>query len=668
MTQDQVKNEIENLRRQLDEHNYRYYVLSQPVISDFDYDQMMDRLIQLETQNPEFFDVNSPSQRVGNDLTGDFVQVEHRFPMLSLANTYTFEEVADFINRVYKSINHEIDFVCELKYDGVSISLTYENGQLIRAVTRGDGTKGDDVTANVKTIRSIPLKLRGTDYPARFEIRGEIILPRPEFERLNRIKEENGEPLFANPRNAASGSLKLQKTSQVAKRGLDCLLYYIASEDITVNTHFDIMNKARHWGFKVPEYMKLCYNLDDITSYLNQWEKTRVNLPYDIDGVVIKVNPLQIQEELGFTAKTPRWAIAYKFKAEQALTRLLSIDYQVGRTGSITPVANLEPVQLAGTTVKRSSLHNADFIASLDLRAGDMVYVEKGGEIIPKITSVDLNARQQGNIPTRFIDRCPQCGTPLVRNEGEANHYCPNEWGCPPQIKGKIIHFVSRKAMDIETLGEETIDLLFEKGLVKNIADLYLLKKEDLLPLERFGEKSAENIISGIEASKKTPFHRVLFALGIRYVGETVAKKLARKLNSIDQIASATFEQLTGIDEIGEKIAESIIRYFSIQNNKLLIDRLKSAGVQLHEEQTEKKTDGILEGMTLVVTGTLKNFTRDAIKQFIESNGGIATNSVSKKTRFVIAGENPGTNKTEKAIELNIPVISEEEFLKMLEK
>lgn len=667
MNQENVYQRIKYLRETIDGHNHRYYVLSQPGISDYEYDQLMAELLRLEQENPEFADPNSPSQRVGSDISIEFNQVEHKFPMLSLGNTYSTGELADFDSRVRKALGHAVDYVCELKYDGVSISLTYEKGELLRAVTRGDGIKGDDVTANVKTIRSIPLKLTGNDYPSHFEIRGEILLPAESFLKLNQEREEAGETPFANPRNAASGSLKMQNPSMVAKRPLDCFLYYIPGENVPFASHYQNLVKAREWGFKVPDYLKICHNLDEIYQFVEYWDKNRHHLPFDIDGIVIKVDSIPLQNELGYTAKNPRWAISYKFKAEQAVTQLLSVDFQVGRTGNITPVANLKPVLLAGTVVKRASLHNADIIASLDIRVGDMVMVEKGGEIIPKITAVDFQMRQTDSKPFEYISHCPECNTLLVRKEGESNHYCPNETNCPPQIKGKIIHFVSRKAMNIESLGEETIELLFEKGLIKNIADLYQLQKKDLIHLDRFGEKSAENIITGIDASKNTPFAKVLFGLGIRYVGETVAKKIARKLPSIDRLMEANMEELLAIDEIGEKIAESILMFFSNQANKEIIFRLKQYGISMHEtEQIENKSDK-LKGLSIVATGKLENFSRDEIKQCIEDNGGIAATSVSKKTSFVLAGSDAGLNKTEKARELGIRIVNESEFLKMLE-
>lgn len=667
MNQENVYQRIKYLRETIDGHNHRYYVLSQPGISDYEYDQLMAELLRLEQENPEFADPNSPSQRVGSDINLEFSQVEHKFPMLSLGNTYSAGELADFDSRVKKALGHAVDYVCELKYDGVSISLTYENGELVRAVTRGDGIKGDDVTANVKTIRSIPLKLKGNDYPTHFEIRGEILLPAESFLKLNQEREESGEAPFANPRNAASGSLKIQNPSLVAKRPLDCFLYYIPGENVPLPSHYQNLVKAREWGFKVPDYLKICKNLDEIYQFIEHWDKHRHQLPFDIDGIVIKVDSIPLQNELGYTAKNPRWAISYKFKAEQAVTQLLSVDFQVGRTGNITPVANLKPVLLAGTVVKRASLHNADIIAALDIRIGDMVMVEKGGEIIPKITGVDLQLRQADAKPFEYISRCPECKTLLVRKEGESNHYCPNETACPPQIKGKIIHFVSRKAMNIESLGEETIELLFEKGFIKNIADLYQLQKKDLIPLERFGEKSADNIIAGIEASKNTPFAKVLFGLGIRYVGETVAKKIARKLPSIDRLMEANMEELLAIDEIGEKIADSILLYFSNPSNKEIICRLKQHGISMHETGQNENQSEKLKGLSIVATGRLENFSRDEIKQCIENHGGIAASSVSKKTSFVLAGSDAGLNKTEKARELGIRIVDETEFLKMLE-
>jgi DNA ligase (NAD+) len=658
---------IQHLRRKLNDHNYRYYVLSQPSISDSEYDGLMQELIALEKDHPEFHDPDSPSQRVGSDIDNSFEQVVHPYPMLSLSNAYTREEITDFADRVQKLLpGQRIEYVCELKYDGVSISLTYGKGKLERAVTRGDGDKGDDVTANVRTIKSIPLLLKGNDYPERFIIRGEIFLPHAGFERMNRERQSSGEPLFANPRNAAAGTLKLQNSSQVARRPLDCSLYFLLGENLPCDTHYDNLMKAREWGFKISSHIQKCAGLQEIFTCIDHWNTERDNLPFDIDGIVIKVNSYQQQRIAGFTAKSPRWAIAYKFKAEQALTRLLSIDYQVGRTGAITPVANLEPVFLAGTTVKRASLHNADQIDLLDLRIDDMVYIEKGGEIIPKVVGVEKKYRTSDSMPVRYITHCPECGSELVRREGEAKHFCPNETGCPPQRKGKLEHFVSRKAMNIG-LAEATIEQLFNHGLLKDSADFYALTKEQLVKLERFADKSAENLVNSIEASKNVPYERVLYALGIRYAGETVAKKIAQSFLSIDTLAAASAEDLTSVEEIGETIAESIRQFFADEKNRQLIERLKSAGIRFQTENTAgKRISDALSGKNFVISGTFLAHTRDEIKDLIVLHGGKNLSAVTSSTHYIVAGKDMGPGKREKAAKLGIPIITEEEFMKMI--
>ena len=662
-----IKEKIELLRRKIEKHNYNYYVLSQSEISDYEYDMLMNELMELEKNNPVYCDPSSPTQRVGSDISEEFKQVEHKYPMLSLGNTYSEEEIKDFDQRVKKIIGDNFNYVCELKFDGTAIGLTYKNGELSQGVTRGDGTKGDDVISNVKTIKSIPLKLFGEDYPEEFEIRGEIYLSHEGFKKLNNERSEAGDPTFANPRNAASGTLKMLNSAAVAKRPLDCFLYYMLSGNLPSDSHYENLNKAKKWGFKVSESMKLCKSIEDVLGYINYWDKERKNLPYDIDGIVIKVDSMRQQRQLGFTAKSPRWAISYKFKAERVTTRLLSIDYQVGRTGAITPVANLDPVFLAGTTVKRASLHNADQIVLLDLHENDIVYVEKGGEIIPKIIGVDKEERNITNKPIQFIEHCPECNTGLIRPEGEANHYCPNEEGCPPQIKGKLEHFVSRKAMDIGT-AEATIDLLYSKGLVQNIADLYELKYDDVLQLERFAEKSAENLINSIEESKNVPFERVLYALGIRYVGETVAKKLALSLGNIDALMNSSFEQLNEIDEIGDRIADSIIGYFNNMKNIDIINRLKKSGLQMViDASVQELKSNKLEGKTFVISGVFEEHSRDELKALIELNGGKNTGSVSKKTNYLLAGENIGPGKLEKARKFGVIIISENDFLRMIE-
>lgn len=661
-----IEEEIVHLRDELNKHNYNYYVLNSPTISDFEFDSKMHELQRLETAHPEFFDPNSPTQRVGSDLNDAFVQVEHRYPMLSLANTYSETDVAEWYERVRKSLNEPFEVVCELKYDGTSISLIYNDGALVQAVTRGDGVRGDDVTANVRTIRSIPLRLHGTDYPKEFEIRGEILMPWAVFERLNAEREAQEEPLFANPRNAASGTLKLQNSAEVARRRLDAYLYYLLGENLPAQTHYENLQKAASWGFKVSDAMKKCGSLQEILDYIDYWDGERKNLPVATDGMVLKVNSLQQQKNLGYTAKSPRWAIAYKFQAERACTRLNSVSYQVGRTGVITPVANLDPVQLSGTTVKRASLHNADIIAGLDLHIGDMVYVEKGGEIIPKITGVDTDARVVIGDKIGFIKKCPECGTPLVRDENEAAHYCPNEDGCPPQIKGKIEHFVSRKAMNIDGLGEETIALLYDNGLLHNVADIYELKAPDLARLERLGTKSAHNIKDSIEASKQVPFPRVLFALGIRYVGETVAKKLAAAFRSIDNLAAASPNELTAVPDIGESIAQSVLTYFAKPEHKQLIERLRTHGLQFETAESNTPVSDKLNGLSIVISGVFAHHSRDEYKAIIEQHGGKNAGSVSGATSFILAGENMGPAKLEKARKLGVKIVGEEEFLHLI--
>ena len=662
-----VKEKIDQLRADLHRHNYNYYVLNAPEISDKEFDDRMRELQELEKEHPEYQDDNSPTMRVGSDLNKNFTQVAHKYPMLSLGNTYSESEVTDFYDRVKKALNEDFEICCELKYDGTSISLTYENGKLVRAVTRGDGEKGDDGTDNVKTIRTIPLVLHGS-YPESFEIRGEILMPWEVFEELNREKEAREEPLFANPRNAASGTLKLQNSAIVASRKLDAYLYYLLGEELPCDGHYENLQAAAGWGFKTSEHMKKAHSLEEVFEYIRYWDTERKNLPVATDGIVLKVNSMRQQKNLGFTAKSPRWAIAYKFQAERALTRLNKVTYQVGRTGAVTPVANLDPVQLSGTIVKRASLHNADIIEGLDLHIGDMVYVEKGGEIIPKITGVDKDARSMliGE-KVKFITHCPECGSKLIRYEGEAAHYCPNETSCPPQIKGKIEHFISRKAMNIDGLGPETVDMFYRLGLIKNTADLYQLTADDIKNLDRMGEKSAENIIKGIEASKEVPFERVLFALGIRFVGETVAKKIAKSFNDIDELENANLEKLINIDEIGEKIAQSILTYFTNPLNRELIERLKSTGLQLYrrEEDLSGYTDK-LAGQSIVISGVFTHHSRDEYKELIEKNGGKNVGSISAKTSFILAGENMGPAKLEKAHKLGIKLMSEDEFLTLI--
>ena len=658
---------IYQLREELHAHNYNYYVLNAPVISDIEFDRMMRELQDLETKHPETYDENSPTMRVGSDINKDFVQVEHKYPMLSLGNTYSEEEVTDFYERVRKSLNEDFEICCEMKFDGTSISLTYENGKLVRAVTRGDGVKGDDVTNNVKTIRTIPLILKGDNYPKEFEIRGEILMPWEVFEKLNKEREAREEPLFANPRNAASGTLKQQNSSVVASRKLDAYLYYLLGDNLPCDGHYENLQEARKWGFKISDTMRKVKTLQEVFDFINYWDTERKNLPVATDGIVLKVNSIRQQKNLGYTAKSPRWAIAYKFQAERALTKLQKVTYQVGRTGAITPVANLEPVQLSGTIVKRASLHNADIIESLDLHEGDMVYVEKGGEIIPKITGVDIASRTPGSEPVKFITHCPECGEPLTRFDDEAAHYCTNEDSCPPQIKGKIEHFISRKAMNIEGLGPETVDLFYQEGMIGNAADLYNLREQDIARLERFGEKSAQNIMAGLEASRQVGFERVLFALGIRFVGETVAKKLARSIKNIDALMTATKEELMAIDEIGEKIAESIMHFFSSGKNRELVARLKAAGLKMEMDAQETAVlSNILEGQSIVISGVFAVHSRDEYKDIIEKHGGKNVGSISKKTSFILAGENMGPSKLEKAQKLGIKIMNENEFLSLI--
>lgn len=660
-----VLDTIKNLREELNQHNYNYYVLDNPTISDFEFDQKLKQLQDLEAQHPDFFDENSPTQRVGGMVTKNFETIKHEYRMYSLDNSYSIEDLQDWEIRIQKVLGDvPLEYTCELKYDGASISISYENGRLVRAVTRGDGFQGDDVTNNIKTIKAVPIHLKG-DFPDKFDIRGEIILPFAGFEKMNQELIEIGETPYSNPRNTASGSLKLQDSAEVAKRPLDCLLYFVIGNNLPFKTQFEGLQKARDWGFKVPSQSELAKNLNEVFEYINYWDKHRHDLPYETDGVVIKVNNLQHQEELGYTAKSPRWAMAYKFKAEQVTTILNSISYQVGRTGAITPVANLEPVQLAGTIVKRASLHNADQIEKLDIRIGDEVFVEKGGEIIPKIIAVANRGNQAE--PTQYITHCPECLTELVRIEGEANHFCPNFYGCPPQIIGRVQHFITRKAMDIDGLGGETVALLFNAGLVTNYADLYELKKEQIIPLERMAEKSAENLINGIEKSKTIPFERVLYALGIRYVGETVAKKIAKHYKSIDALANASIMDLILVDEIGDKIAQSVVQFFENQENIRIIDRLKNYGVQLESGEEDILISEKLKGKTFVVSGVFEIYSRDELKKAIEDNGGKVGSSISSKTDFVIAGDNMGPSKLEKANQLKIAIISETDFKNMID-
>ena len=672
---------IIELRKEIEKHNHLYYVLSQPVISDYQYDMMLLELEKLEKKYPQYADPNSPTQRAGSDINVEFTQIAHKYPMLSLSNTYSETELTDFDERVRKDISDDYSYVCELKYDGASISLTYRNGELLHAVTRGDGVKGDDVTANVRTIRSIPLKLQGDDYPQEFEIRGEIMMTHAVFNKLNEERLQNGEAPFANPRNAASGTLKMQNSEQVAKRSLDCFLYYMLGDSLPAQSHYENLQKARQWGFKIPPHATICNTMQNVVKFIDEWATQRNSLPFDIDGIVVKVDNLAQQRQLGMRSKSPRWAVAYKFPAERAETFLNSISYQVGRTGAVTPVANLEPVRLAGTTVKRASLHNADQIQLHDIRIGDAVYVEKGGDIIPKIIGVNMEKRKDDASPTVFVTNCPECDAKLIRNEGEAVWYCPNDNDCPPQIKGRIEHFISRRAMNIDSLGEGKIEMLYDKGLIHDVADLYTLKYEQLFGLEKavtddegnvkkigFREKTAEKILTGIEASKQAPFERTLYAIGIRFVGETIAKKLARAFKNIDKLSNAAYDDLVAVDEIGDRIAASVVDYFSRTANRNIIERLKQAGVKFESEDSGQQTKSdALKGKTVVVSGVF-SISRDEIKKLVEEHGGKNSSSVSSKTNFVLAGEKMGPEKLKKAETLGVSTISEEDFYKMIGK
>lgn len=668
MNTTEVKSRIEELSKLINYHNHLYYVESRTEISDEEFDGLLRELYELENQFPEWADTNSPTKRVGGDITKKFPTVVHEYPMLSLSNTYSTEEIINWENRVKKGVGGVLNYVCELKYDGVAIGIRYENGEFVRAVTRGDGTQGEDISANVKTIRAIPLKLRG-DYPAVFEIRGEIFFPLANFQRLNKEREETGETLFANPRNSASGTLKLQDSSVVASRGLDCFLYGVYGDELDTTGHFETVNKAAKWGFKTPKealnYIRKVSSIEGIVDFIQYWDKARADLPFEIDGVVIKVDDYHQQKQLGFTAKSPRWAIAYKFKAERVSSLLEEVTYQVGRTGAITPVANLTPIALGGTIVKRASLHNSDQIEKLDLHEGDIVYVEKGGEIIPKIVGVDLSQRKATANKIEFIENCPECNSPLVRYDGEAQHYCPNDTGCPPQITGRIDHFISRKAMNIDGLGTETVTQLFKEGLIHNSADLYDLTLEQIEGLERMGTKSAENLLNGLKASLEVPFERVLFALGIRHVGETVAKKIAKSVKKLDNLLLATYDDLIAIDEVGDKIALSIIGHFRDETNVRIVDKLRSKGLQFEQEEIAQDSNK-LDGKSFVVSGVFTLFSRDELKKLIESNGGKNVGSISAKTDFVVAGENMGPAKLDKANKLNIPILSEQEFNAMI--
>ena len=662
------KARILELRAQLHEHNHNYYVLNSPTIGDVEFDMLMRELQDLEAANPDMYDPTSPTQRVGSDITKEFTQVQHKYPMLSLGNTYSKDEVADFFDRVSRALNEEFEICCELKFDGTSISLTYIDGKLVRAVTRGDGEKGDDVTANVRTIRTVPLVLSGSGYPAEFEIRGEVLMPWLVFERLNEERAAAGEQLFANPRNAASGTLKLQDSSVVAKRSLDAYLYFMLGEQLPAEGHYENLQAAKEWGFKVSDTTCKCRTIDEVFAFIDRMDSERKNLPFATDGIVLKVNSLRQQKNLGYTAKSPRWAIAYKFQAESAVTRLNEVTYQVGRTGVVTPVANLDPVQLSGTVVKRASLHNADIIEKLDLHIGDMVYVEKGGEIIPKITGVDTTARFMLGEKVCFIKNCPECGTPLVRYDGEAAHYCPNDTACPPQIKGKIEHFVSRDAMNIDSIGPETIEQLYNYGLVKNIADIYTVQPEDLMFLPRMGEKSAMNIVNAAKVSLQVPFERVLFALGIRFVGATVAKRLARAFGNIDALMSASFDELTAVDEIGERIAGAVRAFFAKEDNVRLVEQLRAAGLKFEvAEETGVERSELFKGQSIVISGVFTHHSRDEYKEIIERNGGKNVGSVSKSTSFILMGDNMGPSKLEKAKKMGVRLVPEEEFLQMLQ-
>ncbi len=655
-----IRERIEELRRQLHRHNRKYYVENAPEISDFEFDALMRELAELEREHPEYADPDSPTVRVGSDITSEFRSVRHRFPMLSLGNTYSPDELHEFVARIEREVG-PTEYVCELKFDGTAISLTYEHGRLVRAVTRGDGTQGDDVTANVRTIRSVPLRLDGDDWPDYFEIRGEILMPYASFDRLNAEREAAGEALFANPRNAAAGTLKLQASAEVARRGLDCVLYQMAGDALPYDSHWENLRKAREWGFRISDAMRICRDTARIDEYIALWDEQRRTLPYATDGVVVKVNRYEVRRALGTTAKAPKWAVAYKFKAEQALTRLTGVDFQVGRTGAVTPVANLEPVQLAGTTVRRATLHNAEQMALLDIRPGDMVYVEKGGEIIPKITGVELSQRPADSRPFEYIDRCPECGTPLVRYEGEAKHYCPNQSGCRPQILGRIVHFIRRKAMDIDGLGEETVELLFESGLVRDAADLYDLRAEQLACLPRLGDKSAENIVRSVRRSTEVPFRRVLFALGIRFVGETTAKYLAAHFRSLDAVMAASREELTEAEEVGERIADAIAEYFADETNRTIIRRLRAAGIRTEEEEKALASERLC-GLSFVISGTFARHSRDELKELIERHGGRNLAAVSANADYLVAGAKMGPAKLKKAEKLGIRILTEEEF------
>ena len=659
-----VRERIEELRRQLEYHNHKYYVENDPSISDFEFDALMRELQRLEEAHPEFADPDSPTMRVGSDISSEFVTVRHRYPMLSLGNTYSLDELHEFLERIEREAG-PTEYVCELKFDGTAISLTYENGRLLRAVTRGDGVEGDDVTANIRTIRSVPLRLRGDGWPAYFEIRGEVLMPYASFDKINAEREAAGESLFANPRNAAAGTLKQQQSAVVARRGLDCTLYQLSGDDLPFSTHWESLLKAREWGFKVSEHGRVCRTVAEVDAFIARWDEARRDLPFPTDGVVIKVNDFAERRRIGFTAKAPRWAVAYKFKAEQALTRLVSVDFQVGRTGAVTPVANLEPVRLAGTTVRRATLHNAEQMALLDIRPDDMVYVEKSGEIIPKITGVELSQRPADSRPFVYATVCPECGTPLVRYEGEAKHYCPNQSGCRPQIIGRIIHFIRRKAMDIDGLGEETVELLYENSLLHDISDLYDLKAEQLAPLPRLGEKSADNIVRSIAASREVPFHRVLFGLGIRFVGETTAKYLADHFCSLDAVMHATREELVEADEVGGKIADAIVDYFADPENLRIIGRLRDAGLRFESEERTLASES-LAGRSFVISGKFATHSRDELKELIEMHGGRNLAAVSANVDFIVAGENMGPAKLKKAEKLGVKIISEEEFVAMI--
>lgn len=666
----EIKERIEVLVKELNEHNYHYYVLAQPLISDFEFDKKLEELAALEKQYPEYLDPDSPTRNIGGDITKEFQTVKHKWPMLSLGNTYNEQDLKDFDERVRKSIGNNFEYVCELKFDGLSINLTYENGKLQRAVTRGDGTQGDDVTNNAKTIHTIPKNIKGTGYPGMFEIRGEVFMHKPAFERLNNERIENNEVPYANPRNFASGTLKMQDSSEVARRPLDCFLYFLYTDKRLYTTHWESLEAVKKWGFHICEHNELCKNIDEVLEFIHTWEEKRFKLSYDIDGIVIKVNNYNQQQELGFTAKSPRWAIAYKYKAQEVETVLEKVTYQVGRTGAVTPVANLRPVLLAGTTVKRATLHNANEIGRLDLHESDTVLVEKGGEIIPKIIAVNTGKRRPGALKVVYPEICPECGSNLVRKEGEAVHYCPNDEACPPQIVGKMQHFISRKAMNIEGLGQETIEAFYRRGYIEHISDLYtLFEKEELLKqMDRFGERSINNMIEGIEKSKQMPFEKVLFGLGIRYVGETVAKKIAAHFKNIDSLMNASLEELISVDEIGERIAESLIEYFKEPRHKEQIEELRRHGLQFESiENTVELQSDKLEGKSFIISGVFENYSRDELKEIIEANGGKILSSISAKLDYLVAGDNMGPSKLEKATKLQIPIISDEELLRMLQ-